>query len=63
MFHRAKDKEERFSAFSSRVELFEKSKLIRNQVRHRQADEWREGEKERERERVSERKKERERIR
>ena len=32
VFHKAEDKEERFAAFSSRVELFEKSKLIRNQV-------------------------------
>jgi hypothetical protein len=33
VFHNAKDKEERFSAYSCRVELLEKSKLIRTQVR------------------------------
>ena len=32
VFHNAKDKEERFSAYSCRVELLEKSKLIRTQV-------------------------------
>jgi hypothetical protein len=33
VFHNAKDKEERFSAYNCRVELLEKSKLIRTQVR------------------------------